>query len=722
MSHSSPRHGKVRLHNGHPTIFINDRPELPFFYSPTHAYGGRWSWEEVPARNIRLFGETGIRLFQVDLYFEDIWSEESAPLDLSKAARQVQGVVDQVPDASVFVRIHVNAPFWWNEAHPEECTEYASGPIDDTIVSGAPMNNETGDTQRARRASLASARWKEVASQKLVEFCESFAQMPESNAVAGIHVCGGVYGEWHYWGFMHQPDLGGAMTAHFRQWLTERYGNDEELRQAWHRSEVSLATAEVPGLDEREATAEGYLRDPEHQRPILDYWHCQHALVADCIEHFCSLVREHWPRPVIIGVFYGYFFNMFNHHDSGGHLEIERIMKSPHIDYLSSPQCQWHETQGAGGAGYSRGLVDSARLHGKLWLDEIDHGARQEKYEVTPVGVELTPTPAYQAILRRSSAHPYLRGQGAWYYDFGLTKSRGRWDHPSYQKKIGEELKLYRSRVGRDYDSGADVLFIHSAEAMYYVNGRRSPIPRMAIDRSVERFYHSGAIADHFYDFDLELLDIQRYRLVVFPNFYHCTPSRREWIQKNLMCAGRTLLFQGLPGYTDGSRLGSDLVESLTGFQTTKIGQPVQPRFTLSGLEEHAATFERRIESAPTLAWVASQEERLIECSLSGSCLGAKRQEADCKVVVTSLPIASPAFYRWLARSSGAHVWNGSGDAIFGGYGLIAIHTMTGGERQLSLKDGGVVSHELPPIATSLFDATTGACMLKPNTVYLVQF
>jgi hypothetical protein len=69
-------------------------PVAPQFYSLTHAYGARWSWEEVPSRNLKNFCQLGFKLYQVDLYFEDIWYKGKQQLDIDKAQRQVKGVLD----------------------------------------------------------------------------------------------------------------------------------------------------------------------------------------------------------------------------------------------------------------------------------------------------------------------------------------------------------------------------------------------------------------------------------------------------------------------------------------------------------------------------------------------------------------------------------------------------------------------------------------------------
>ena len=166
-------------------------------YALTHVYGGRWSGEEAPARNLKNFADIGFRMFQVDLYLEDIWHKDAPELDIARARQQVRGVLDARPDAAVFIRLHLNAPFWWNEAHPEECTQYADGPVDRRTY-GPPFNLEDGDTDRPLRTSLASAKWRAGATQKLTQFCRELSATPEGNAVVGLHIAGGIYGEWHY--------------------------------------------------------------------------------------------------------------------------------------------------------------------------------------------------------------------------------------------------------------------------------------------------------------------------------------------------------------------------------------------------------------------------------------------------------------------------------------------------------------------------------------------
>ena len=223
-----PKSGEIKPYRGRPTIHVNSTPMTPDIYALTHATGARWSWEEVPQHNVRNFYDIGFRLFQLDFWLSDIWPKDGSPLDVSLAQKQIRGVLDVAPDACIILRVHTDAPYWWNEANRDQCTEYADGPIQEYYKPGPPHNNEDFSIMRSLRASLASQKWKQEAGEKLVEFCKKLSQTEEGDAVIGMHISGGIYGEWHYWGFVdHDPDTGKAMTAYFRNWLRNKYGTDK---------------------------------------------------------------------------------------------------------------------------------------------------------------------------------------------------------------------------------------------------------------------------------------------------------------------------------------------------------------------------------------------------------------------------------------------------------------------------------------------------------------
>ena len=703
---------EVKPHQGRPTLFVNGQPQLPLFYALTHAYGGRWSWEEVAARNLHNFAQAGVRLFQVDLYLEDIWLAGRDTLDMAKARRQVRGVLEQCPQTSVVVRLHVNAPFWWNEAHPEECTEYADGPIQTHLRSGPPYHNEQFDVDRPLRASLASELWKKEAGDKVVEFCRKLAGTPEGGAVIGLHLSGGIYGEWHYWGFIeHDPDTGPAMTRYFRQWLRGKYKTDKALQTAWKTGRHTLGNATVPDKAERLATHDGAFKDPMQDRRTIDYFTAQQQVVADDIVYFCRLAKENWGRKLITGVFYGYLHMTFNRQTVGGHLFVEPILDSPYIDYLAAPQTYWGASREAGGSGNSRGLVESTLLHGKLWLDELDNGYLHKNHAPDPVHYTERYDSVFHAIQKRSTWLPLMRGAGLWYYDFGIQKGWGWWDNPRYLESVRQIKQLAEQRLQAPARPEADVLYVWSQEAFYYLKSGWLPISMNVLDQSAEEALRSGTSGTHIYDFDLERVELAPYRAVVFMNVYALTEPRKKFIRNRVAQNGRTLIWNYLTGYTDGKRLSLKFVQALSGMklqrtQTPKTAQQVrflQPDYTYR--------FDAPVE--PAVVITDPDAEPLARLADGNGVVMARRKFATHTSVFCALPLNGTDGFRAVFRQAGCHIYNDSNDFTYANNGLLLLHTAGGGPRTIHLRGGKDIKLAMPPASTYVLDSQTGEVLLK---------
>jgi hypothetical protein len=700
----------VKSYHGKPTLFVNNQPTSPNFYALTHAYGARWSWEEVPQRNLKNFAEAGFRLFQLDLYFEDIWYKGSNQLDVEKAQRQVRGLLDVCPDASVVIRVHVNAPFWWNKENPDECVQYANGPVDQRTY-GPPFNNEDGDTDRPLRASLASMKWRKESGEKLVEFCQRMAETPEGKSVIGIHVCGGVFGEWHNYGFIdNDPDTGLAMTSYFRNWLKNKYKSDKELQKAWNSEKFSLTNASTPDTAERNYTAEGIFRDPVKEKRVIDYYTAQQEVVAEDIEFFTSVVKKSWPRPLIVGVFYGYFHMTFCRQAAGGHIFIERILNCPTVDYLAAPQSYWEATQFAGGSGNSRGVIESAILHGKLWLDEMDNGHIQKKTAISPVSNSGKHDPQYLPVLQRSAIYPLMRGSGLWYYDFGPRESFGWWDNPVYLKSIREEREFFENRKSQEYISVADVLYVWDQESFYYIKNRWTPIGYNLLDQAFEEALRSGTSSDQIYLFDLDKVNLDQYKAILFMNVFKMTEKERTFIREKVAKNGRTLIWNYLPGYTDGQKNSLAFVEELTGFKTTPLISTEKPSVVI---QNSKAEYNFKDAVQPMVTIADQKSEVLSTLKNGGQIVAARKPFKDYTSVYSCLTIHETDFFRELFRKAGCHIYSEANDFTYVNSGLLMIHTKDGGERKIQLKNGKTLNLNIPPYSTWLLNAENGEIYLK---------
>lgn len=699
----------IKTISGKPVLFLNNQPELPFLYALTHVTGGRWSWEELPAHNLKIMGEAGVRLFQVDLWLQDIWQEGHSELDMALARKQLRGVLDACPGAAIILRIHVNAPPWWLRLHPSEAVEYADGPADD-LPSGLPFNNEDGDILRARRTSLASLRWRQEAGAKLREFCRALARTREGAAVVGMHLAGGVYGEWHPWGFIwNEPDVSAPMTAVFRKWLKDKYSTDQNLQASWHNGSVTLENASAPDTLERKCCASGFFRDPEKEQRVMDYLRCQQTVVAEDIEYFCRTVKENWPRPLITGVFYGYIHFGLCRESMNGHLEIERLLDSPWIDYFAGPPSYNTPSRETGGSGLERAPLHSVLLHGKLWFDEVDNGYLQDKHEIDFVRSRPLGDTTYLSVFQRSLWLPMVQGCGLWLYDFGPHRSAGWWDGPMYLAEIKRTLSLFRKEYGNTAPPVApvaDALIVWDPASFYTVKNVNASTCLNDFDAAAEDLLHSGVAMDHIYLFDLQRVNLKQYKAVLFMNAWVLTPRQRQFIRDSVAREGRTLIWNYGSGFSDGQHSGKALMEQLTGIQLEM--QDIPQKYWV--IYRQTVAIPEGV--GPVFLPAGQVAEILARLPDGRAAVAVRKPSEEAEIMYTGLPIQGAEVFRQLFQQTGCHIWSAGGDVLQCGEQYLLWHASGAGNRSITLISGKPITFDFTETKTQLIDRRDGGRVL----------
>lgn len=718
-----PLSARVEMLNGRPTIFINNAPETPFVYALTDVPGGRWSWEELPQRNISQFARYGVRLFQVDIFFDHLWMEDGS-VDISLARRQIAAVLEARPDAALFFRLHVTAPKWWMKRHPEEWVRYADAEPEDESEEGFPRIIEE-DNHPVRRVSMASARWKSEATARLREVLHALALTPEGNALVGIQVANGVYGEWHNWGFFrNEPDVSEPMNSHFRAWLKQTYGTDTALRAAWRQQGATIAAARAPGLDERKTRA-GIFRDPAREHHVVDYYTCVHQLVADNILHFAGVVKKSWPRPIITGTFYGYYFSTFGRQAAGGHLELHRILTSPLIDYLSGPQAYEPEALKLGDPYRSRSLITSVRLHGKLWLDEMD---TEPTLPIPRVRNYTTVLRQGIAGVRRNVLFSTIKGMGLWFYDFGVAGvdldgfrynhrgSRGFWDHTAILEEIQTMKRLVEKRLTQPYRTGADVLMVYDTRSFYHTASLRGtdPISNVLIDYNTLTAFRSGVVFDPIHIDDLHRIDLSPYRVVVFGNTMVMDAATRTMIRDRVAGDGRTLVWYYAPGYSDGRSLDVAHMQDLTGFSCSPVHLDAAPVIECSFPDTTVSYTVGTDRITPLFTVDGTGADVLGRFRETGQPAVVRKTFDTHTAWYVAAPNTGMEPLRSILRQSGAHVFTSDGGFVYAGNGILVLHVREGGTHHVTLRSGRRLMFTLPSGASTLvLDEETGESLMS---------
>jgi hypothetical protein len=129
--------------------------------------------------------------------------------------------------------------------------------------------------------------------------------------------------------------------------------------------------------------------------------------------------------------------------------------------------------------------------------------------------------------------------------------------------------------------------------------------------------------------------------------------------------------------------------------------------FNKAGLEGKLTSFEPFFVAADPeaekIAWWQGEEATAIACKNMGGWTSW----------YCSLPITKEAVLREVLRRGGAHIYAEGGDTLHSGGGILLVHTASGGNRRITLRNGVAVDLALAPCSTVILDNTTGEVLMQ---------
>ncbi len=305
----------VRRHGGVPTLFINGIP-VPgvayMTYLPERACYGD-------------FAAAGYRLFSFSCFFatrginelsgiysfaEGLFEHRDEP-DFTALDEGISRILSACPEAYVFPRVNVSLPAWWEGEHPEACNDHG------VVREGV---------EQPPRGCFASPLWQTEVKRCLTQLVHHIEAQGYADHVVGYQLSGGQTEEWFPF------DMAGGVGRATREGYAAACGQTPDI-------------AEIP--------YRRYLNDT----------------VADVIAELCAHVKALTGRRLVVGSFYGYTFETPLW--TSGHHSLRRLLRSPDIDFLSSP-VSYAGLRRPGQDYPAMTVTDTVRLHGKLYFSECD--------------------------------------------------------------------------------------------------------------------------------------------------------------------------------------------------------------------------------------------------------------------------------------------------------------------------------------------------------------
>jgi len=606
------------------------------------------------------------------------WAEDGA-LDLAPLDEYMAAIANFSADVWFIPRLYFSTPDWWARRYPRELTRYADGEITANQVNG---EDDLG------MASMASRQWRDDCAAVLRRIIRHVEDGPYGDRVLGYMINSAGTEEWVYWGAQQGrlPDYSPVAQEAFRQWLREKYGDEGTLANAWNTPGLTFADVQAPSEAERRRCNPLQVRDPQVDRPSIDFEIFLSDLCADNLLEWCRAAKEETGGNRLTGAFYGYLLWQSGFASSvvnNGHLALQKLLKAPEIDFVTGITS--YDNRELGGPGSFMLPVESVQAAGKLVLNEVDVRTHLTYGSQHNPGDTKVPSNAADsvAVYRREFAHHLIHGAAWWNFDMG----GGWYSCPEMQEDFRRQSAIAQDALAWDMSSVSEVAGIISGEGLAY--GRFYTMQDALIQREwadlhcdhcTAPLYSAGAPIDWLMTDDLGREAMKRYRVLYLYTPAYLSEQQRRWLDA-LKGDGRTLVFIGHPGLLTDRRRSVEDVESATGirFRLHETREPLH-----IDVRDYTHPITQECEAAVTLGTGAVIGPCLEVADPDARVLGVWRQSGlpafavkdfgSWRSVFCASPINDSRVFRGLVHHAGCHLWVEPGRICFANRSLLAVH------------------------------------------------
>jgi hypothetical protein len=237
----------------------------------------------------------------------------------------------------------------------------------------------------------------------------------------------------------------------------------------------------------------------------------------------------------------------------------------------------------------------------------------------------------------------------------------------------------------------------------------------MSIDHLSAEMYKTGAITTNIYLFDLPKVDLSKYKAIVFANTWLISEEMKNFIKENVLNRSITVLWNYLPGYSNGNEINMQFVINLTGFELATVSSDDKPELVITNKEYGSQKFKLQDKLAPLPIVNDNKADILGKLVVSNKDWAglAYKKLGGASIYYSSLPWQNPQMLRTIFKKAGVHIYADSNDSFFAGAGLLGISTKNGGSKSILLKNGKALQIEMGANSTAIIDSETGEILLN---------
>ncbi len=727
---------EVRTLEGNPTLLIDGKPTAPILWASSYGNDRRYS----------AYAATGVKMFRPSIQGSPICApgEEDAfyPWWFAQVDRMLSAAVEIDPDAKLLPAVWMDPNPAWLFERPSEQMLGGRGAL---VI---PLSLFVPDRGQVRPTFMSQA-WRRAGAAALARLVRHMRAQPYAANVIGLCFMAGRAGE-NYWGggernlFINSAgrydakprrqweagDFSMAARRTFREYLIGKYKTEDALRRAWRQPSIRFDDILEPARFDRERVCDvlvglgrpagaGSLRDPLAPGVgalPMDYYQCFAEAMLDTFAAWGRAVKEASDGRLLAGCYYGYAIPQLFTSVPGfrGHTAVARACRTPDLDFYVSPS-EYNRARRPGGPYWGHNIIDSLRLHNKLWIYEQD--TRTYLAEHMPKTFSRRAT---LEVMKRDAAAALTRGVGWWWCEFAQGQAGAR----AREWFIDPAIAAFARRIKKVYDFALTLPGRGpSAEIAVFYHGETltgqdifSPTPQINITIGrltlVNGMPRIGAPYDLYNLADIPRLAetgrLKQYKMCLFLNPFYLAPRERQWLE---LCkgGGRTLVWLWAPGMARvGKHPSPDNVAELIGIPGVKqLQRKAVQTYRLAGVKHPILAGLNAAEDLAALPfppggtwarfgnevwpviyvdpqasgkgtrvlghWVLDGKVRRDMAALCVRTIDGPRGQWNS--VYAAVPYLTPALMRNIARFAGVHVYWDGDDILFASRQFIALHT-----------------------------------------------
>ena len=579
------------------------------------------------------------------------------------------------PGVKAILIVKLAMPQWWCDANPDEVIRY------DRDQPIRPYQD---------RQALASKRWLKEATVILRALIQHILKSPHADRIFAIGLSEGWNSEW-FWTYsdrFNKSAMSGyslADYATFTAYLKEWYKTDEAFARAWGIPGLTFESFSMPTKEDINSASVLTLLDPVKDRKIIDWYRFRNRSIGEAIEHFGKAVKEETGGKWLVGAYYGYFqmfCGIYDRLQSVGHLDVERLSRSPNIDIFWAPS-----NYNLRRPGLADGIMQAAEnltAHGKLVVVEQDmrtfcendhyEGGRMRTVELTMGAMDR----ALGLTLSRGVATHWLSMHDSWFREKVILDL------------MKQHHKAYSALPPVKGTTPTEICIVSDSQSAFYSKHNKGNNPHLGtVYQLVADFNFVGAPFSHLFVQDLlEPGLIKPHKFYIMTNILSLDQASHDKLMERFNREGATVLWLYAAGVSRPDKGPSaELMSEFLGVKFEFDNAMRFPEMTL--VPELGGKVESNpFQSGPWFLPV-SGFDKVLGSSKEGKPMLVQWKRGGATHYFSVIMRPSTALLRALASQAGVHLYSKSAaDALQVGNDVLFLHAKSTGRKSLHLPPG----------------------------------